>query len=201
MTAAGGEKASWEDWLHGQLLDRRQVLLRGPLDAVTAGRVAAELMLLDASGDGAIRLQVDSGGGPLDIALPLVDTIELLGVPVEATCSGRAEGSALAVFVAAERRLATPHARFRFYEPPTTASGTASDLHSWSEQRRRELQRLADLIAGATGRPLEHVEADIAAGRWLDAAEAATYGLVQEVRRSSPPAGRERPFGFGPGRG
>jgi ATP-dependent protease ClpP protease subunit len=36
-------------------------------------------------------------------------------------------------------------------------------------------------LAAATGRPLEQVEADTGAGRFLNAGEAVAYGLVQEV--------------------
>ena len=47
-------------WLQERLFERRIVLCRGVLDDALAGRVAAELMTLDALGDGAIELQFDS---------------------------------------------------------------------------------------------------------------------------------------------
>jgi ATP-dependent Clp protease protease subunit len=190
-------------WLRGQLLERRQVLLRGTLDDDAAGRAAAELMFLDASGDRAIHLQLDSPGGPLHAALTLVDTIRLLGVPVRVTCLGRVEGSAVAVLAAAEVRIASRHASFHLVEPSSSASGTAGQLSAWSEQRHTDLARYTELVAAASGRPLEHVEADVAAGRWLDARQAAEYGLIHEVLGAgpdTPPAPPGRPFGFGPGR-
>jgi ATP-dependent protease ClpP protease subunit len=38
----------------------------------------------------------------------------------------------------------------------------------------------------------------LATGRWLSAAEAVTYGLVDGVWRTDPGPSRRRPIGFGP---
>ena len=49
-------------WLQERLFERRIVLCRGVLDEALAGRVAAALMTLDALGDGAVEIQLDSEG-------------------------------------------------------------------------------------------------------------------------------------------
>ena len=82
-------------WLEERLFERRIVLCRGVLDDALAGRVAAELMTLDALGDGAVELQLDSEGASLEAAWTLIDVIDLLGVPVNIVCSGRVEGAAV----------------------------------------------------------------------------------------------------------
>jgi ATP-dependent Clp protease protease subunit len=184
------------------LLERRIVLLRGDLDESLAGEVAASLMMLDATGDGAVDLQVDSAGGSLEAAFTVIDTIEALGVAVHATCVGRAEGSAVGVIAASGRRSAAPHGRFRLVEPTSTVGGTAGDIERWAEHRRGQFARFVDVLARATGRPQEHIEADISAGRWLSAAEAVEYRLVDRLweprseRRAPPPDGPR--FGYGP---
>ena len=76
--------------LRARLFEQRIVSLRGTLDDEVAGLVCAELMTLDASGDSAITLFVDSGEATLSAAFSVMDTIDLLGVPVHATCMGRA---------------------------------------------------------------------------------------------------------------
>ena len=170
-----------EDLLRAQLFERRIVFLRGALDDALAGDVAAQLMTLDASGDDPVQLHVDSPGGPLEPAFVLIDTIGLLGVPVHALCVGRAEGAALGVLAAAELRRAAPHARFRLSQPDEKVGGVARDIETWVAQKQRMLDEFHRHVAAATGRPLEQVEADTAAGRYLDADEAVTYGLVHEV--------------------
>ena len=59
--------------------------------------------------------------------------------------------------------------------------GVASELESWIAHKQRMLDEFHRHLAAATGRPLEQVEADTAAGRFLDAEEAVAYGLVHEV--------------------
>ena len=169
------------DFLEAQLLDRRVVRLWGPLDDDAVSRACAEMMALDATGDSAVQLYVGSSGGPLHAALSLIDTMDLLGVPVHVTCLGRAEGAAVGVVAAGVRRVAAPHAQFHLTEPEVTASGNASQLAAWAEHHRIESERFVRRLAEATRRPAEHVEADLSMGRWLSAQEALTYGLVDEV--------------------
>jgi ATP-dependent Clp protease protease subunit len=183
-------------FLDAQLLDRRVVRLWGPLDDFTVSRVCAEMMVLDATGDSAVQLYIGSSGGPLHSALALIDTMDLLGVPVHVICLGRAEGAAVGVVAAGAKRVAAPHAQFHLSEPEVTASGNASQLAAWAEHHRVELERFVRRLAEATGRPAEHIEADLSVGRWLGADEARSYGLVDEVwAPGRPGAGPDRADG------
>ncbi|HEX7094260.1 MAG TPA: ATP-dependent Clp protease proteolytic subunit, partial [Acidimicrobiales bacterium] len=76
----------WNEWARASLLERRTVLLDGPLDDATASRVTSELMLLAADGDEPIMLRIDSEGGSTAAALTVIDVIDALGVPVHAVC-------------------------------------------------------------------------------------------------------------------
>ena len=76
-----------------RLFAQRVVVLTGPLDDMSATRVSAELMTLDAEGDDAVTLRIDCADGSLALALTLMDVIELLGVPVHAFEHGTGRGS------------------------------------------------------------------------------------------------------------
>ncbi len=190
----------WEVRLRETMLAKRIVSVRGDLDEALAGQVALELMSLDASGDEHVTLYVDSGGGTLEAAFIVVDVIDLLGVPVHATCLGRAEGPAAAVVAVADKRFCAPHARFRLCEPVSEAHGSAGDMRRFADQQKLQLARFVARLAEATGRPVEHVEADVASGRFLDAHEALEYRLVDEIwtpTRNQGDAYRDRgPLGF-----
>jgi ATP-dependent Clp protease, protease subunit len=165
------------------LLERRIVLVSGDLDDALAGRAAAEVMMLDARGDDPIELRLDSGGGSIDAAFTLIDTIDLCGVEVHITVAGRIEGPALGVLAVGHLRRATEHARLRLKDASIELSGSATAL---AELARAELERQArfhERLATAAGRSLEEVAADCAAGRYLSADEAVTYGLVDEIVR------------------
>jgi ATP-dependent Clp protease, protease subunit len=168
-------------WLEERLFERRIVLCRGELDDPLAGRVAAELMTLDALGDGAIELQLDSEGASLEAAWTLIDVIDLLGVPLNIVCSGRVEGAAVGLLSAGGRRTALPHARFRLTDPQLKISGRASELGAQLDHHRARLSRLHERVAATTGRPLLEVTNDFRSGRSLDAAEALDYRLVDEI--------------------
>ncbi len=143
--SAGGP---WEERpsLDAQLLERRVVRLWGPLDDATVARACAEMMALDATGDGAVQLYVGSSGGPLHSAMSLIDTIDLLGVPVHVTCLGRAEGAAVGVVAAGARRVAAPHAQFH-----------SDRAGSVSERERQPVGRLGRATPGRAGAVREAV--------------------------------------------
>ena len=78
----------WSKTLAERLFEQRVVGLHGALDDTVATRVSAELMTLDAEGDGPVTLRIDSAGGSVALALTVMDVIELLGVPVRAAVPG-----------------------------------------------------------------------------------------------------------------
>lgn len=168
-------------WARAALLERRTVSLNGDLDEEAATQLAAELMLLDAAGDGPVLLLVNSAGGSLDAALSLIDVIDLLGVPVHASCTGRAHGPALAVLSVPAHRVAGPHASLRCVEPPSTAEGKATDLAAWAEVRAGALDQVCTRMAAATKRPAEEVRTWWDERRYLTADQAMEKGLIDEV--------------------
>lgn len=185
------------------LLERRTVMVEGTLDDDAAGRIAAELMTLDATGDDHIKLLLNCAGGSLGAALTVMDVIDLLGVPVHATCIGRAEGPPVGVIAVAARRDAVRHAQFRLCEPSQEFRGRADDVVRWAEQRREQLDRFCRRLATAMCRPPSWVANAIEEGRYLDAGEAVRDGIVDELARPHAAAvhrldaGR---LGFRPGR-
>jgi ATP-dependent Clp protease protease subunit len=186
--------------VHDRLFEQRMVFLWGELDDATGAHLAAQLMTLDATGDGPIQLHIDSPGGTLEAAFCLIDVIDLLGVDVIATCVGQAGGPAVGPLAVARRRRATPHARFQLKSPVAQMTGSARDLDAWARHHRSQIDRFSERLAEAVGRQAATVADDLATGRFLDATEAMSYGLVDEI--CSPAARvlslRAPRFGFRP---
>ncbi|HEV3367938.1 MAG TPA: ATP-dependent Clp protease proteolytic subunit [Acidimicrobiales bacterium] len=178
-----GRDGDWSDTLARRLYEQRVVLLRGPLDDLTATRVAAELMTLDAEGDEAISLRIDCGDGTLAVALTLMDVIELSGVPVRALCMGQVGGPALGPLAVCQHRAAMPSTRFSLREPATQLEAPAREVSQWVELRADERRRFCARLAAAVGRPEPEVAEDLAAGRFMGVDEAQAYGLIDEVCR------------------
>jgi ATP-dependent Clp protease protease subunit len=164
-----------------RLMEQRVVLLHGPLDEARAARVAAELMTLDADGDDAVTLRIDSGEAALAPALTLMDVVELMGVPVRALCLGQVGGGAVGVLAVCARRAAMPSTRFLLSEPPTHMEAHVRNVAQWAELRAAERGRFCERVGAAVGKPAEEVGADLERGVFFGAAEALEYGLLDEV--------------------
>lgn len=169
-------------WLQEKLFERRIVMLTGRLDDDVAAEAAAALMTLDAAGDAAIELHLDSPDGTLESAFVLIDTIDLLRVTLRAHCRGQVGGPVMGVAAAAGHRSAAPHTRFRLCQPTAQFTGTPDQIASHSRQQQELLWRLHARLAQRTGRPAEEIADDMRRGRSLDAREALDYGLIDEIR-------------------
>ena len=181
--APGGDPHSGEQpaWLRERLFGQRAVFVTGSLEDARATRVAAELMMLDATGPEPRQLYLNCPDGNLEAALTLMDTLDLLRSPVRAQCLGQLGGPPVGVLAVADTRIVAPHASLRLGLPRTRFEGTPDRLASRSEQHLALARRFRERLAGATGQPVEKITDDLAAGRHLDAQEARAYGLVDEV--------------------
>jgi ATP-dependent Clp protease protease subunit len=173
-------------WLQERLFERRIVLITGRLDDAVAAQAAAEVMTLDATGDGAIEIYLDSPDGTLEAAFVLIDTLNLLHVPVRVHCRGQVGGPAIGVVAAADHRCAFAHPRFRLAEPTAQFSGTADEIAAQSGQYQELLWRLQAGVAKTTGRPVEEIATDMRRGRYLDARDALEYGLIDAISPTGP---------------
>jgi ATP-dependent Clp protease protease subunit len=172
---------SWNDEMRARLLERRTVLMSGDLDDRLAGDVAAQLMLLDATGDGSVQLQIDCSGRSLDAAFAVMDTIDLLGVGVHVTCLGRAEGPAVGVLAVGHRRAVAEHARICLCDPEISLAGRASELAAYATHANERVASFHERLAAATHRKLEDIVDACRAGRYLSAEEAVSFGLADEI--------------------
>ncbi len=168
-------------WLQEKLFERRIVLVTGRLDDDLAAEAAAAVMTLDAIGDEPIELHLDSPDGTLESAFVLIDTIDLLHATLLAHCRGQVGGPAIGVAAAADHRSASPHTRFRLFQPTGQFSGTPDQIASHSRQQQELLWRFHARLAQVTGRPAEEIAEDMRRGRYLDATEALDYGLIDEI--------------------
>jgi ATP-dependent Clp protease, protease subunit len=187
-------------WMERQLFDRRIVLLSGPLDAEMANSVGVALMTLDATGDDPIQLQIDSGDGTIDAALSLMDVIDLLGVPVHASCLGQVAGPAVGVLAVCSRRTMAPHAHLRIFEPSIEVQGNAQQLRQLASLHLERWAVFCARLAEITGQPVDRLREEASAARYLSADEAVTLRLVDEVATPDARMYRlpGRTFGFGP---
>ena len=168
-------------WLEEQLFGRRIVLVRGRLDDGAAAKAAAALLSLQAAGDQPIEMHLDSADGDLTSVLGLIDTLELLALPLRILCRGQVGGPVIGLLAGGDHRMATPHARFHLAQPTARLAGTPDAIAAQSRQQQESLWQLYALLARRTGRPAEEIAEDMRRERYLDAREALAYGLLDEI--------------------
>jgi ATP-dependent Clp protease, protease subunit len=178
-----------QDELYERLLKQRIVLAAGSLDDAAATRLSAQLLTLDAEGDGPIRLQLQNLRSELPAALTLMGVLDVVRAEVQAFASGQTDGSALGVLASCPRRLAYPNASFTLSEPRLRLSGTVTAVTAHEQQAKRMVDSLFYRIAEATGHDAENVREDARGGRVFTVAEAIGYGLIHDrvVKRISKP--------------
>jgi ATP-dependent Clp protease protease subunit len=171
--------------LQAALLGRRMVFLRGRLDAANANSVIAQLLLVARTElRQTVDLYVDSPGGALDAALSVYDVVQTLGAAVSTTCVGTAGGAAVLVLAggALGRRNALPHARVHLVDEPVDAQqGNLTDLAGHADEAARLRTRWRETLVRHSGHSVAQLERDLVLGRWLSAAEARDYGLVDGI--------------------
>jgi ATP-dependent Clp protease protease subunit len=172
---------SLERELADRLLAQRTILVDGRLDESLASHVAAQLLLLDARGNNPVTVHLSSSESELDAALALAGAIDLISSPVHVVARGTVRGPAIAVLAAAAQREAHRHTVFVLSTPKVNADGTADQLAAFADQHERQLARLRELIAHATGRSADEVSNDLDPGRVLSAQEAKDYGLITQL--------------------
>ena len=79
-------------------------------------------------------------------------------------------------------RYALPNSRVLLHEPIMSGlSGQATDIDIHAREILRMRKVINELIAKHSGQPLERIEKDVNRDFIMDAEEAKTYGLVDEI--------------------
>lgn len=171
-------------FLDQALLAQRRLMVSGPLDRGVVTTATAQLLVLDGEPAEPINVVINSAGGPLDDALPLLDTLRLVRAPLTIDVLGRAEGSAGVVVAAApgNRRLgATASISLRLTRAQV-APATAEDMHRLASAQAQLEESVATAVADRSGQNVEWVLDQFDRGAVLRGNEAIDYGLVDEIR-------------------
>ncbi|HEY4528151.1 MAG TPA: ATP-dependent Clp protease proteolytic subunit [Candidatus Paceibacterota bacterium] len=182
--------------IYSRLLKERVVFLGGSINDAVANTVIAQLLFLeheDPKKD--IRLYVNSPGGSVSSALAVYDTMQYVKPDVATICVGLA-ASAAAVLLAAGtkgKRYALPNSEIMIHQVFGQAEGQASDVKITADHIIHIREKINKILAKHTAQSLAKIENDTDRDFYMDAAEAKTYGIVDQIIKSkngSPPAAR-----------
>jgi ATP-dependent Clp protease protease subunit len=161
----------------------RFVLVFGEIDDQMARRTCERLIALSAESDAPIHLLISSPGGHVESGDAIHDMIRFVRAPVTTIGTGWVASAGTHIYLAApkERRVCTPQTRFMIHQPAGGAGGRASDIAIQAREIIKTRERIAGVVARATGKPLDKVLADMERDYWMSADEAIEYGIVSRV--------------------
>ena len=79
------------------------------------------------------------------------------------------------------KRYALPNAEIMIHQPSGGAKGQATDIKIVSDHIIKTRQRLNEILANNTGKPLSVIEVDTERDFYMSAQEAVDYGIVDGI--------------------
>ena len=170
---------------YSKLFEERIIFLGVQVDDTSANDVMAQLITLESMDpDRDIIMYINSPGGSFSALTAIYDTMQFVKPDIQTVCIGQA-ASAAAVLLAAGtkgKRMALPNSKILIHQPYTeTGRGDLIDLEIQAAEILRIRTTMEQMLARHTGKTEEDVRADVERDKYLTAAEALEYGLVDSV--------------------
>ena len=170
--------------IFSRLLSDRIIILSEEVNDATASLIVAQLLYLEAQDpDKDIQFYINSPGGSVTAGMAIYDTMQYIKCDVCTICVGMAAsmGAFLLSAGAKGKRMALPNAEIMIHQPLGGMQGQATDMKIHVERMLKIKERLNQLLAENTGKPLEVIEQDTERDNFMTAEEAQAYGLVDKV--------------------
>ncbi|HEY9077050.1 MAG TPA: ATP-dependent Clp protease proteolytic subunit [Anaerolineaceae bacterium] len=170
--------------IYSLLLKERIIFVGTPIDDQVANLIVAQLLFLsreDPERD--IQMYINSPGGQIYAGLAIYDTMKMIPNKISTLAVGvtASFGTVLLAAGAKGQRYTLPHATIHMHQPLGGAQGQASDIEIQAREILRLKARLNEILASATGQPLDVIERDTERDFYMDSKQAVEYGLVDKV--------------------
>jgi ATP-dependent Clp protease protease subunit len=170
--------------IYSLLLKERIVFLGQEVDDQIANLLVAEILYLEGQDpDRDIHLYINSPGGLAYSGMAIYDVMQHVKCEVSTLCIGMAMSAAAMILAggAPGKRMALPSSKIMIHQGSAGTRGAPRDMEIQLREVLANTQRMAEILAHHSGRPLEQVERDIDRDYYLTAKEALEYGLIDEV--------------------
>ena len=170
--------------IFSRLLNDRIIMLCDEVNDTTASLVVAQLLYLEGQdSEKDISLYINSPGGSVTAGLAIYDTIKYIKCDVSTICMGMAASMGAFLLSAGTKgkRLALPNSTIMIHQPSGGAQGQATDMRIHTEWILDEKKKLNQMLAEATGQPLEVIERDTERDNFMTAQQALEYGLIDKI--------------------
>lgn len=170
--------------IYSRLLKERVVFLVGPVNDMTANLVVAQLLFLEAENpDKDISFYINSPGGSVTAGMAIYDTMQFIKPDVSTLCIGQAASMGALLLTAGTKgkRYCLPNSRVMIHQPLGGFQGQASDIEIHAKEILYLRERLNQILAHHTGRPIGDIARDTDRDNFMSAEQSVSYGLVDQV--------------------
>jgi ATP-dependent Clp protease protease subunit len=171
--------------IYSRLLKDNIIFLGRAIDDDISSLLIAQMLFLEAENpEKDISIYINSPGGSVSAGLAVYDTMQYIKPDVATYCVGQAASMAAVLFAAGTKgkRTILPNSRVLIHQPWVSGMGgqqTDIEIHARDLLKMRE--RIDEILAAHSGKPVEQVHQDTERDRILSAEEAVAYGLADRV--------------------
>jgi ATP-dependent Clp protease protease subunit len=171
------------DMVFQKLLKTRTLLLSGEVNKTLAERTIRQLLLLEADGDGPIKIFIDTPGGDVDAGYAIIDMMRFVKPDVYTLGMGLVASAGALILLGApkDRRFGLPNSHYLIHQPLSGMRGVATDIEIHARELEKVRAKINGFISEETGKPIDQIEKDTDRDFWMNAEEACKYGLLSRI--------------------
>jgi len=166
-----------------RLMMERIIWVAGGVDDHMSTIVQAQLMFLDSIDSNDITMHIDSPGGSVKSGLSMVDVMDYIKSDIRTINTGMAAsmGSVLLGAGTKGKRGSLRFSQTMLHQSSGGAVGNIQDAEISMIEWRKVNNILLELLGGYCGKSAEQVKNDASRDLWLDAEQALSYGIIDEI--------------------
>jgi ATP-dependent Clp protease protease subunit len=169
----------------GNMLEQRIVFLWGAVEEENAQTITSQLMYLSHIQPLApIHFYINSPGGMVTAGNAILDTMQLIAAPVYTYCIGCAASMAAILLSAGTKghRYVAPLAEVMIHQPSMGSfKARLWEIEVHARQIAKAKETAASILAANCGKSIDQIKEDFDKDYWMNASEAVTYGIVDEI--------------------
>ena len=167
-------------------LEQRKIFLWGEVSDKSARDVTEKFLYLESVDPGKpIRFYINTPGGSITAGMAIYDTMQLITAPITVVVTGMAAsmGSILLCGADKGKRVLYPHSRVLIHQPLISGQmvAVAVDIHIQAKEMEKLRDELNQILANASGQPIEQIQKDTDRDFYMTAQEAIDYGLADSI--------------------
>ena len=180
------EGKSSQNKIQDMFLEQRKVFLWGEVSDKSARDVTEKLLFLEFKDPGKpITFYINTPGGSITAGMAIYDTMQLISSPIKVVVTGMAASMGSILLSGAEKgqRVLYPHSRVLIHQPLISGQmvAVAVDIHIQAKEMEKLRDELNNILADASGQPLEKIQKDTDRDFYMTAEEAIEYGLADSI--------------------